>query len=335
MKTPISITILASMLVFFLACKKEEPLLPPTLSTLAVIEVGSSSAKSGGNITTDGGSAVTSRGVVWAAISNPTLETNQGLNTEGSGLGVFQSTITGLTPSTTYYVRAYATNSAGTGYGSQVSFTTSGGSSGEYPDGFVHCGTPTAVVDVTNPATGKIWMDRNLGASQVATSSSDAASYGDLYQWGRFADGHQCRNSPITTTLSNSDQPGHGSFILAHNSPWDWRSPQNTNLWQGASGVNNPCPSGYRLPTDAELNAERQSWGSNNSAGAFASPLKLPVAGLRINSDGSLFNVGSWGYYWSSTVSGTLSRRLYFSSSHAYMGYNARAFGYSVRCLKD
>ena len=59
-----------------------------------------------------------------------------------------------------------------------------GGGSGTYPDGTVHCnGTPTEVVDVTNPTTGKTWMDRNLGASQAATSSTDADAYGDLYQW--------------------------------------------------------------------------------------------------------------------------------------------------------
>jgi hypothetical protein len=62
-----------------------------------------------------------------------------------------------------------------------------------YPAGTVNCnGNATIVNDVTNPTTGKTWMDRNLGASQVANSSTDAASYGDLYQWGRRADGHQC-----------------------------------------------------------------------------------------------------------------------------------------------
>jgi hypothetical protein len=124
-------------------------------------------------------------------------------------------------------------------------------------------------------------MDRNLGASRAATSSTDAEAYGDLYQWGRAADGHQKRTSGTTSTLSNSDTPGHGNFILAPNSPYDWRSPQNNNLWQGVNGTNNPCPAGYRLPTEAELNAERLSWSSNNAAGAFASPLKLPVAGYR------------------------------------------------------
>jgi len=195
--------------------------------------------------------------------------------------------------------------------------------------------TTIGVGDVSNPTTGKIWSDRNLGATQVATSSTDANSYGHLYQWGRGTDGHQIRTSGTTTTLSSSDTPGHGNFILAPNSPYDWRSPQNTNLWQGVSGVNNPCPAGYRLPTEAEWNAELLSWSTNNAAGAFASPLKLPVAGSRYFSSGSLFDVGTYGYYWSSTVSSTFSRNLVFGSGNASMSSLYRAFGYSVRCLKD
>ena len=178
-------------------------------------------------------------------------------------------------------------------------------------------------------------MDRNLGATQAATSSTDANSYGDLYQWGRFSDGHQCRTSATTATLSSTDQPAHGDFILEPNFPYDWRNPQNDNLWQGVNGINNPCPSGYRLPTEAELDAERLSWSSNNSAGAIASPLKLPMAGGRSYSNGSLSFVGTDGYYWSSTVSGASSRDLYFDSSYASMYGNSRALGLSVRCLKD
>jgi uncharacterized protein (TIGR02145 family) len=197
------------------------------------------------------------------------------------------------------------------------------------------------VVDVTNPVTGKTWMDRNLGASQVATSSTDANAYGDLYQWGRGADGHQCRNSATTTTLSSTDQPGHGGYIIVSDSPYDWKSTQNINLWQGINGVNNPCPSGYRLPTDTELNNERLSWlqapinRSNNAVGAFSSPLKLPLAGMRDPSPGFIFNVGSNGVYWSSTISGSDSRYLYVDSSASGFGTYMRAVGLSVRCLKD
>ncbi len=207
---------------------------------------------------------------------------------------------------------------------------------GTYPPGYVHCDTanPTAVVDVTNPITGKTWMDRNLGAVQVATGSTDSLAYGDLYQWGRFADGHQCRNSATTTTLSTTDQPGHGDFIIGMGNPWDWRSPQNDNLWQGVNGVNNPCPIGYRMPTEAELNAERLNWISNDAAGAFASPLKLTMAGFRYASYGSLGFVGSRGRYWSSTISGPPSLGLYFTSTNADMNNYYRAHGFSVRCLK-
>ena len=195
-------------------------------------------------------------------------------------------------------------------------------------------GTPPPP-NVTNPTTGEIWMDRNLGASQVATSSTDAAAYGDLYQWGRAADGHQIRTSGTTATLATSDTPGNDNFITNGSSPLDWRNPQNDNLWQGVSGTNNPCPSGYRLPTEAEWNAERTSWSSNNSAGAFASPLKLPVAGYRIDSNGWLSNAGNGGNYWSSTVDGTNASYLYLYSVGAYMVGSSRANGFSVRCLKD
>jgi uncharacterized protein (TIGR02145 family) len=192
-------------------------------------------------------------------------------------------------------------------------------------------------------STTKIWLDRNLGATQVATSSTDAASYGDLYQWGRLADGHQIRTSVTTAILSSGDVPGNANFITINSGNFDWRSSQNDNLWQGVNGINNPCPTGYRLPTLTELDAERNNggtdfWGTgsaqNNATGAFNSLLKLPMAGIRSSSDGSPNDVGSGGDYWSSTVSGTDARDLYFNSSDAYMDTSFRAYGFSVRCLK-
>jgi len=211
---------------------------------------------------------------------------------------------------------------------------------GTYPTGSVFCASgATAVVDVTNPTTGETWMDRNLGASQVAASSTDANSFGDLYQWGRRSDGHQCRNSSTIGTLSSTDLPTHGGFILATSSPDDWRSPQNTNLWQGVSGVNNPCPSGYRLPTEIELNAERLSWSTNTSAGAFASPLKLTLAGFRNYGNGNLVSVYGTGFYWCSTVNGADSYALYFNNPFlgglVRMNTSSRAYGSSVRCIRD
>ena len=94
----------------------------PVLTTTTASAVTSSSATSGGNITSDGGTSVTARGVCWSTSQNPTTANSKTSN--GTGTGSFTSSITGLSPGTTYYVRAYATNSAGTGYGDQVSFTT-------------------------------------------------------------------------------------------------------------------------------------------------------------------------------------------------------------------
>jgi hypothetical protein len=191
--------------------------------------------------------------------------------------------------------------------------------------------------------TGKIWKDRNLGASQVATASNDFNAYGSLYQWGRLSDGHEIINwtspsgsdgaeqSNETTTTTTSTSPPTSDFIKAGN----WYIGTNPDdLWQGVSGINNPCPTGYRLPTEAELDAERLSWGTNDAAGAFNSPLKLPTAGNRSYSSGNLLSQGS-GNYWSSTVSGGFSRLLEFTSGNASMQQDFRGDGYSVRCLKE
>jgi hypothetical protein len=178
-------------------------------------------------------------------------------------------------------------------------------------------------------------MDRNLGASEVATAYNDSAAYGDFFQWGRLDDGHETRTSGTTTTLSSGDVPGNSNFIYGMGSPYNWRSPQNDNLWQGASGTNNPCPSGWRLPTSTELDNERASWSSQDYNGAFASPLKLIAGGARNYSNALLSNVGSGGRYWSSTVNSTYAYDLYFLSNSAYMNNDRRAYGFSVRCLQN
>jgi len=190
-------------------------------------------------------------------------------------------------------------------------------------------------IGIVTSTTDQVWMDRNLGASRVATSSTDSAAYGDLYQWGRGTDGHEKRTSSTTSAISSSDDPGHGFFITTSSYPYDWRVPQNNNLWQGVAGSNNPCPAGFRLPTATELDAERISWSSNDSAGAFNSPLKLTMAGWRDHDSGSIYDVGSYGFYWSSTVDGGDVRYLSFDSGDAGMYSDYRAYGFCVRCLED
>jgi hypothetical protein len=112
-----------------------------------------------------------------------------------------------------------------------------------FSQGFVHCdpANPT-IIDTVMSATGRVWMDRNLGASRVAQSPDDNLAYGDLYQWGRFADGYQCRNSDTTSTLastaaSSPDSAWYGKFILSTSDPVDWLSTPDSMLWQGVNGV--------------------------------------------------------------------------------------------------
>ena len=98
--------------------------LPPTVTTNEVTNITSTSATCGGNVISNGGANVTARGVCWSTSQAPTV--NDSHTSNNSGMGSFTSSITGLTANTTYYVRAYATNSAGTVYGEQRSFTTTG-----------------------------------------------------------------------------------------------------------------------------------------------------------------------------------------------------------------
>ncbi|TAD94005.1 MAG: hypothetical protein EAY75_00520 [Bacteroidetes bacterium] len=297
-------------------------------SGVAASGASSSVPYTGGNGGTHGGQTVTSTGV-----TGLTATLTAGSFVSGAGSLVYN--ITG-TPGSS------GTASFALNIGGQMCTLTRTVAAPTVPN-ICNPSNPTAIVEVTNSTTGKIWMDRNLGANRAATSSTDAQSYGSMFQWGRGADGHQCVNryagdgvttSGTTSTLSSTDNPGNGNFILAPSDPYDWRSPQNGSLWQGVSGTNNPCPSGYRLPTEAELAAERASWSSNGAAGAFASPLKLPLTGRR-GGGGSVFLQDTYGNYWSSTLSEGDPRYLDLESSDANLYTQFRSLGMSVRCLKN
>lgn len=201
----------------------------------------------------------------------------------------------------------------------------------------IHALNHPSVSTVTS--AGQVWMDKNLGAFRVAISSDDARGFGDLYQWGRGSDGHEKRDSGNTVITSSTDDPGHGSFIVTTSPPNDWRVPQNDDLWQGVSGTNNPCPSGFRVPTINELVVEQQSWNNPGAAGAFDSPLKLTLSGLRDSGSGSVQDFVNG--YWSSTstfnplADHSNSHTLIIGQNSSMTGTFSHALGFAVRCIKD
>ena len=104
--------------LFLVSCSPKDPV----VKTQAVSEITATSAVGGGDVVEDGRADVTARGVCWSLVENPTVADAH--TNDGAGLGSFVSNITGLTPNTAYYVRAYATNSEGTSYGKQINFMT-------------------------------------------------------------------------------------------------------------------------------------------------------------------------------------------------------------------
>ena len=205
---------------------------------------------------------------------------------------------------------------------------------------------------------GKTWLNNNLGANysnmnhpqynpaQQATSYNDHHAYGSLFQWGRYSDGHELINytngttgnavNGFTSTNATSDTPGNNLFITENSThPFDWRVPQNNNLWQGEAGINNPCPHGYRIPTESEMNALISALGISNYVTAAGSPLAFSASGHRSYSIGTVDEEGSFGYYWTSSVDYVYARYLRFSPSSATIVNRQRAGGIGVRCLKD
>lgn len=210
----ISAAILLTCLV--VACP-DSPLDPPTLTTSNVIAITSSAAISGGNITADGGGEITKRGLCWSTMQNPTIDdvTSQ----SGSGEGSFTCNINGLTSNTTYYVKAYASNSKETGYGEEKSFTTPPTASDV--DGNVYS---TVVIGT------QTWMAENLKIKHYR--NGDPITYiAEGQEWGATEEGEYC-DYDLLGTLEDA-------YGLFYN-------------WYAVADSRNIAPEGWHVPSDDE-----------------------------------------------------------------------------------
>lgn len=192
---------------------------------------------------------------------------------------------------------------------------------------------------------GNVWLQQNLGSSKVAEQINDETSYGDIFQWGRWDDGHQKRNS----TTAAIPTPNNPLGVAANTSNYytgTWWSPNNpTDKWEAAtptqaSDINgcDPCKAigqGWKIPNEAEWAAIVLSENIANPTSAITSNLKLPGTGYRSNTNGNYTFVGQRGYYWSSTPSSTGGKYLYIGSISANASAGApRGQGAALRCMK-
>jgi uncharacterized protein (TIGR02145 family) len=306
-------------------CKKDSPPPPPTapvVTTAALTNISYNAATGGGSIVSDGGAAITASGIVWSKTNaTPTLSDSVIAGTTATG--TFTTDISGLEENSSYYIRAFATNSVGTGYGNVLTLNTTNDTNKVR---FTYNGEEVVYGIIVSPTTGKKWLDRNLGAKHTADSALDYNAYGDLFQWGRLADGHQLINwtasntgtpvNGISTTVATSDAPGNSSFIApaTFDIPYDWRDDNNSNRW--VTNPQGPCPDGWHVPSTAEWMAEvkeviDQTGNSNggtpggmeNHVDAY-NKLKLTLSGVRFV-DGpnsvNIYDAGKTGYYWMSS----------------------------------
>ena len=195
---------------------------------------------------------------------------------------------------------------------------------------------------VTSPYTGRVWLDRNLGASQVCTSFDDVDCYGDYYQWGRNADGHEKSQSSTTMTLAtNVYNVGHNKYINNGTTvELDWASTDaNGSIrsinWSAIDG-SSVCPIGFRVPNIAELQGDTVDIDVINGLTAFSNFLKLPSSGLRDIYTSNIAAEGSYAYVLSVSVNNTTDAwSIGFGTAGRSLGAISRAYGASVRCIKN
>ncbi|MBP2618327.1 T9SS type A sorting domain-containing protein [Chryseobacterium jejuense] len=210
---------------------------------------------------------------------------------------------------------------------------------------FTYRGQPVTYTTVRT-ADGNIWFQQNLGSERVAESLDDEQSYGDMFQWGRWDDGHQMRNSSVISSPADNTPEGlqgSGSFITG--SPAWWASNGADDKWTGTGladvtetvGVD-PCKaagSGWKLPSQTDWGNIAQAENIISPVKAYGGNLKLPMGGYRSSSDGGFTFVGKRGYFWSSTATGIGGKYLYIGATVANVSAGApRGQGASVRCIK-
>jgi uncharacterized protein (TIGR02145 family) len=303
----------------------------PVLTTTSVSAITQTTAECGGTIISDGGATIMVSGVCWSTNATPTI--NDSKTTDGTGMGSFTSSITDLTESTTYYVRAYATNSIGTGYGNTSSFATMG-----------------KVMDIDGNwyQTIKIgdqwWMAENLKVTHYRNGDA-IPNVTDSTEWSGLTTGAYCEY--------NNDINNVAAYGRLYN-------------WYSVNDSRNIAPAGWHVPTDAEwkqlemylgmsqAEADAVDWRGNDEGGklkeAGTTHWNSPNTGATNESgfsglpggyrifNSNYYDVGNLALFWSSTEYGSYpawTRYLGYYDSEVGRSYDSKQDGFSVRCVRD
>ncbi len=303
----------------------------PTVYTNDVSDISANSAIIGGNVTNDGGTAITETGVYYS--NSPSSDATGTKLQIGNGTGSFSTSITSLIEDTSYYIKAYAINSVGTSYGTEKSFSTT--ILTDSRDGNIYntvkIGTqwwmaenlkylPSVVGPTTGLQTIPYYYIYSYDGSDVTTAKATAnyTTYGVLYNWP----------AAMNSTVSSTDNPSGVQGVC----PTGWHLPGDAEWIQLTDYLGGKSVAGGKLKETGTSHWDDLNTGATNETGFTA----LPGGG---RDDVAPFSgIGKFGFWWSATESSTTNARIRFmgyNSSDVYSYVFKKEYGFSVRCVRD
>ena len=301
----------------------------PALTTDVVSNIAQTTANCGGNVTSQGTAAITTRGVCWSISANPS--TSYAHTTDGSGTGIFTSSLTGLTPNTHYYVRAYAINSAGTAYGNLLNFTTQQGTGGTVTDidGNVYhtvtIGTQT-------------WMVENLKTTKYNDGTA-IPLVTDGTAWSNLTTPGYCWYNNDAATYKNTYGALYNWFTVNTGklAPTGWHVPADAEWTILTIYLGGEADAGGKMKSTGTIEAATGLWYSPNTGATNESGFTAVPAGGR-NFNGPFLDIGYLGFWCSSSENSTDSawdQRLWYDNSDVTRSAGNKNYGFSVRCVRD
>lgn len=317
------------ILLFFISCKKDEPI-KPTIETTEVLNVSINSADCGGLVKNYGSNILINKGICWNTSGNPTI--SDSIKDVANSVDSFKVSLTGLKSATTYYLRAYATSNAGTSYGSEKSFTT------------IEVSISASISDIDGNSynTVKIgnqyWISGNLKTKHF--------NNGDLIE----------TTDPATIDISQETTP-----------IYQWAYGGNENnvatygrlyTWNVVNDSRNVCPVGWHVPSSEDMNTLVSSlggfedggaklketgilhWHEPNSDADNSSKLTAVPGGFR-DANNTFSGLGYYGYWWTNSIQTILGKDYAVFISLSYSDKKIGGFpsdkmvGVSIRCIKD